>query len=161
MIPIKKNYAFVGVSLLVALLVSASALEAREPGNPPRVAAEHVTTEPLAGDPDKELDIKIYTFPPRAAVPWHIHQDSVEIEYMLQGSIMLEEKSKPPYEIAEGETNILLPNVVHRGWNPSDTEPATLYVVRIKSKGAPLATIVPPPAAAAGAPPASNYPEDD
>jgi len=93
-------------------------------------------------------------------VPWHIHKDAVEIEYALQGSIMLEEEGKPPYAVAEGKTNILPPNVVHRGWNPSKTEPAKLYVVRIKPKGSPLATLVETPARGSGAPAAADYPEN-
>ena len=75
------------------------------------------------------------------------------------------EDGRPPVvlevNIAQGKTNVLAPNVVHRGWNPSKTEPATLYVVRIKPKAAPLATIVPAPAETAGAPAASEYPEDE
>ena len=140
-----------GLFLAAALWFGIAGLEAREPGATPKVAAEHVMTKPLAGDPDKEIDIQIYTFPPGSAVPWHIHKDSVEIEYGLQGSIMLEEQGKPPYEVAEGETNILAPSVVHRGWNPSKTDEAKLYVVRIKPRGAPLATIVPPSAKAPSA----------
>ena len=156
----KTTRPLVCAALLFALCHTGSGLEAREPGAAPKVAAQHVVTQALAGDPGKEIDIQIYTFPPRSAVPWHIHKDATEIEYALQGSIMLEEKGKPPYEIAEGATNILAPNVVHRGWNPSETEPAVLYVVRVKPKGAPLATIVPPPAKTAGAPAAGDYPED-
>ncbi|MGD8422532.1 MAG: cupin domain-containing protein [Methyloceanibacter sp.] len=161
MIPNKTKHAFAGTSLFVAFLLSISVLEAHEPSPAPKIDSQHVVTEPLAGDPDKEIDIKIYTFPPHSATPWHIHQDSVEIAHMLQGSIMLEKTGKPSYEVAEGETNILPPNVVHRGWNPSDTEAATLYVVRIKPQGAPLATIVSPPTDAGGAPSESNYPEDE
>jgi quercetin dioxygenase-like cupin family protein len=161
--------AIAGVLLLSAICFGAPALQARERGAPQKVEAEHIVTTPLAGNPDKEIDIQIYTFPPESAVPWHVHKDAIEIEYALEGSIILEEEDKPPYEIAEGTTNVLSPNVVHRGWNPSKTDPATLYVVRIKPKGAPLATIVPaPPKAAgnassetAGAPAAGDYPEDD
>ncbi|ODS00552.1 hypothetical protein AUC68_14980 [Methyloceanibacter methanicus] len=149
-----------GWGLALAVLLGASSLQAREPSAPPKVEAQHVATTPLAGEPDKVIDIQIYTFPPQSAVPWHIHKDAIEIEYALQGSIMLEEEGKPPYPIAEGKTNILAPNVVHRGWNPSKTVPAKLYVVRIKPKGAPLATLVETPANASGAPAAADYPED-
>ena len=161
MITTKTNYAFVSASLVVAFLLGVSVLKAHGPSPAPKIEALHVETEPLAGDPDKEIDIKIYTFPPNSATPWHIHQDSIEIAYMLEGSIKLEKEGNPSYEVAEGETNILLPNVVHRGWNPSKTEAAKLYVVRIKPKDAPLATIVSPPDEATEAPPQSYYPEDD
>jgi len=161
MIRPKTTRVLVCTLLLLALWHPGSSLQAREPGTAPKVAAQHVVTKPLEGDPGKEIDIQIYTFPPRSAVPWHIHKDAVEIEYGLQGSIMLEEKGKSPYEVSEGETNILQPSVVHRGWNPSKSETAKLYVVRIKPKGAPLATIVPPPPKAAGAPAPNGYPLDE
>lgn len=161
MISTKIKDAFVGAALFSSLLLSVSVLEAHEPNPAPKIEAQHVATEPLPSDPDKEIDIKIYTFPPSISAPWHIHQDSVEILYLLEGSIMLEEEGKPSFEISQGETNILLPNVVHRGWNPSDTKAAKLYVVRIKPKGAPIATIVEPPAAALDAPPVGEYPEDN
>ncbi|MDJ0512381.1 MAG: cupin domain-containing protein [Methyloceanibacter sp.] len=157
----KTTHALGCAVLLLALCQVSSGLQAHEPGAAPKIEAQHVATEPLAGDPNKEIDIKIYTFPPSSATPWHIHQDSVEIAHILEGSIMLEKTGKPSYEVTEGETNILQPNVVHRGWNPSDTKAAKLYVVRIKPKGAPLATIVPPPDQAAEAPPESDYPEDE
>lgn len=150
-----------GASLLLAVWLMAPGLQAREPGPQPKVEAQHVETKPLAGVPGKVIDIQIYTFPPKSAVPWHIHKDAVEIEYGLQGTIMLEEEGKPPYPIEQGKTNILAPNVVHRGWNPSETEPAKLYVVRIKPKGAPLATLVETPAGAKEAPATGVYPQDE
>jgi len=156
----KTTRAWVGLGLLLTVWLGVPGVQAREPNAPPKVEAQHVETKPLAGDPRKEIDIQIYTFPPQSAVPWHIHKDAVEIEYALQGSIMLQEEGKPPYAVAEGKTNILPPNVVHRGWNPSKTEPAKLYVVRIKPKGSPLATLVETPARGSGAPAAADYPED-
>lgn len=179
MIRTRTSRAIAGALLLTALWLDPASLEAHEPdaapksaqpksaqqkSAPPKVEAQHVATKPLDGDPDKEIDIQIYTFPPGSTVPWHIHKDAVEIAYGLQGSVMLETKDKPPYTVAEGQTNIFPANVVHRGWNPSKTDEAKLYVVRIKPKGTPLATIVPPPAKTPGAktPGAAvqDYPED-
>ncbi|MEM8643337.1 MAG: cupin domain-containing protein [Pseudomonadota bacterium] len=148
-------------ALLFALCHTGSDLRAHEPVTAPEIKAQHVATEPLAGDPDKEIDIKIYTFPPNSATPWHIHQDSIEIAHILAGSIMLERTGEPSYEVSAGDTNILPPNVIHRGWNPSSSDAATLYVVRIKPKDAPLATLVPAPDHAGEAPPGSSYPEDE
>lgn len=155
-----KKHALAILSATVLAVLLSAPVQAREPNAPPQVEAHHVVTEPLADDPGKEVDIQIYTFPPGSAVPWHIHKDAVEIEYALEGSIMLEEEGKAPYEIMPGKTNILAPNVVHRGWNPSRTEPAKLYVVRIKPAGAPLATLVDGPKDTASAPAATVYPED-
>lgn len=140
---------FSAVAAVLALGVSTSLLFAREETPPPKaeaatVGAQHVMTVPVAGDPEKEIDIKIYTFPPNTAVPWHIHPNAQEFEYGLQGTLMIEEEGKAPQALTTGEAYHLAPNVVHRGWNASDTEPATIYVVRIKPKGAPLAELVEP-----------------
>ena len=155
----KRFLAVLGTALVVAL--GTSALQAREPNPPPKVEAQHIETKPLAGDPGKEIDIQVYTFPPRSAVPWHIHKDAVEIEYGLAGTLMIEEEGKPPYPLETGKTNILAPNVVHRGWNPSATDPVKIYVVRIKPAGAPLATLIEVPKEASNAPAPSAYPEDE
>ncbi len=155
----RRSIAGLGTAFLMVL--TAPALQAREPGAPPKVAAQHIETKPLAGEPGKEIDIQVYTFPPRSAVPWHIHKDAVEIEYGLAGTLMIEEQGKPPYALEAGKTNILAPNVVHRGWNPSATDPVKIYVVRIKPAGAPLATLVDGPKEASNAPDASAYPEEE
>jgi len=163
--PANRSIAVLGAALI--LVLGAPPLQAREPGAPPKVVAQHIETKPLAGEPGKEIDIQVYTFPPRSAVPWHIHKDAVEIEYGLAGTLMIEEQGKPPYALEAGKTNILAPNAVHRGWNPSTTDPVKIYVVRIKPAGAPLATLVDAPKAAPNAkdapnaPDASTYPEDE
>lgn len=148
----------------VTMLVGLGAvplLFAREEAGPPKVEAEHLLTKPLAGQPGKAVDIQVYTFPPGSAVPWHIHPGAHEIEYGLEGTLMIEEEGKPPYPLEAGESNYLAPDVVHRGWNASTTEPAKIYVVRVKPKEAPLAELVAPPPGAAGpdTPKAGVYPE--
>jgi len=142
----KRKFAGVLCAVLFAGLVGAGLLNAREEQPPAKVEAHHVLTAPIAGDPGKEVDIQVYTFPPGAAVPWHIHPGAQEFEYQLEGTLMIEEDGKPPHALKAGETYHLAPDVVHRGWNPSKTEPAKVYVVRIKPVGAPLAKVVKPPA---------------
>lgn len=127
---------------------------------PPKVEAQHLLTKPLAGEPGKEVDIQVYTFPPESAVPWHIHRGAHEFEYGLEGTLMIEEEGKAPYPLKAGGSNYLAPDVVHRGWNPSKTEPAKIYVIRIKPKGTPLATIVDGKKSDSAAPSAGDYPED-
>lgn len=152
--------AAVFVSAVVGL-GAASLLFARDDTALPKVEAEHLLTKPLVGEPDKEVDIQLYTFPPGSAVPWHIHPGAHEIEYGLEGTLMIEEEGKPPYPLNAGGSNYLAPDVVHRGWNASKTEPAKVYVVRIKPKDAPIAeSVTPPPSAAEpDTPRASAYPE--
>jgi len=138
-----------GIALFVAALTGLGAftgatdlLYARQETAPPKVEAQHLLTKPLTGEPGKEVDIQVYTFPPRSAVPWHTHPGAHEFEYGLEGTLMIEEEGKAPHALSSGEAYYLAPDVVHRGWTPSKTEPAKIYVVRIKPKGAPLATIV-------------------
>ncbi len=160
------------LAVIAALLAGLSlgfggGLHARQDAAPPqkaspaKVEARHLLTKPLVGEPGKEVDIQVYTFPPQSAVPWHIHAGAHEFEYGLEGTLMIEEEGKPPFALKAGDTYYLAPDVVHRGWNPSKTEPAKIYVVRVKPKGAPLATIVDGAKAGTRAPAAADYPEDD
>lgn len=151
-------------ALLVIMLASlggAPEIFAREDVPPPKVEAQHLLTKPLEGEPGKQIDIQVYTFPPGSAVPWHTHPGAHEIEYGLQGTLMIEEEGKLPYPLEAGKTNYLAPDVVHRGWNASKTEPAKIYVVRIKPKDAPLTDLVWPKSKAAepDVPKAGAYPE--
>lgn len=156
----KRITAAVFVTMLVGL-GAVTLLFAREDAAPPKVEAQHLLTKPLAGEPGKEVDIRLYIFPPGSAVPWHIHPGAHEIEHGLEGTLMIEEKGKPPYPLEAGESNYLAPDVVHRGWNASTTEPAKIYVVRIKPKDAPLSELVAPPPGAAEphTPKAGAYPD--
>jgi mannose-6-phosphate isomerase-like protein (cupin superfamily) len=40
----------------------------------------------LAGDPSKEVNAQVYTFPPGAVLPWQIHPDAHEIAYVVEGT---------------------------------------------------------------------------
>jgi quercetin dioxygenase-like cupin family protein len=156
-----RRIAAVACLALLTGMTGAPLLFARQDAAPPKVEAEHLLTKPLAGEPAKEVDIQLYTFPPGSAVPWHIHPGAHEIEYGVEGTLMIEEEGKPPYPLKAGGSNYLAPDVVHRGWNASTTNPAKIYVVRIKPKGAPLAELVAPPPGAAepDTPKAGAYPE--
>jgi len=158
----RKLVAVFGVLAIIGLvgtsLLGTGLLEAREDGATPKVEAQHLLTQPVAGDPGKEVDIQLYTFPPGSAVPWHIHPGAQEFEYELEGTLMIEVAGKPPRALKAGEAFHLAPNVVHRGWNASKTEAAKVYVVRIKPVGQPLAEIVKPPEAAAPATSPSGVP---
>lgn len=148
----------VAVMLLAAAI--GGALYAPDDAKPAKVEAIHLLTAPLAGEPGKEVDIQIYTFPPGSAVPWHIHPGAHEFDYPLDGTLMLEEQGKPPHALKAGEVYYLAPDVVHRGWNASKTEPAKVYVVRIKPVGAPLVKVVEPEESQSAAPAPDNYPDE-
>jgi quercetin dioxygenase-like cupin family protein len=127
-------------------IVFAGALLAREPETTPTVEAKQLFVVDFAGDPSKEVNAQVYTFPPGASVPWHIHPDAQEIAYIISGTLTFEEAGQPPRQIEAGEAESLAPNIVHRGANQG-AEPVKLFVVRIKPKGTPLVREVPAPSA--------------
>jgi quercetin dioxygenase-like cupin family protein len=117
---------------------------ARDPQSESPVTAEQLMAQALAGDPSKEVNAQVYTFPPGAVLPWHIHPDAHEIAYVLEGTFTFEREGEAPKEIAAGAADYLAPNVVHRGMNKTD-KPVRLFVVRIKPKDKPLVEEAPPP----------------
>lgn len=138
------------VLLLGAVLacgLGAGALLAREPAGAPtpqsEVTAKELLQQALQGEPGKEVNMQVYTFPPGASVPWHIHSDAHEFDYAISGTLTLEIEGEPKRELKAGEAVYVPPNVVHRGMNLSATEPMQVFVVRVKPKDAPLTTIVP------------------
>lgn len=120
-----------------------------EPPRAPTPLGELSPTEllqqALAGEPGKEVRMQLYTLSPGASVPWHIHPDAHEFGYILSGGVTLEIAGEPKRELTAGEAVYVPPNVVHRGLNPSATEPMHVFVVRVKPKDKPLTEEVPPP----------------
>jgi quercetin dioxygenase-like cupin family protein len=129
---------------LLAAAIGASLVLAREPESPSAVEAKQLMQEVLSNEPDKEVNAQIYTFPPGASVPWHIHQDAHEFDYLLEGTLTLEIAGEAPHALKAGEAVYVRPNVVHRGLNLG-TEPAKIFVLRVKPKDKPLTTEVPAP----------------
>jgi quercetin dioxygenase-like cupin family protein len=130
--------------LLVAGLAGAGFALAREPRGQSGVTAEQLIAEALAGDPTQEVRAQLYTFPPGAVLPWHIHPDAHEIAYVIEGTLTFQRAGEAPRKIKAGEADYLSPNVVHRGLNEGDT-PVKLFVVRIKPKDKPLIEEAPAP----------------
>jgi quercetin dioxygenase-like cupin family protein len=125
-------------------LVGTGLASARDAQSDSSVTAEQLIAQALADDPSKEVIAQIYTFPPGAVLPWHIHPDAHEIAYVLEGTLTFERAGEAPREIAAGKADYLAPNVVHRGMNKTD-KPVRLFVVRVKPKDKPLVEEVPPP----------------
>jgi quercetin dioxygenase-like cupin family protein len=92
----------------------------------------------LAGDASREIRAELYILPPGTALPWHVHPDAQEISYIVEGRIDVEVEGAPMVRLKAGDPFYVAPNTVHRGQNPSATEPVTIYVVRIKPKHRPL-----------------------
>lgn len=133
-------------TLIAALLMilGACPVLAREPAAPATIAAEQLIARMLAGEEDKEVKVHVYTFPPGAATPWHIHPDAHEVAYVVEGDFTFQFAGEEPKRLQPGEAEYLPPNIVHRGMNEGG-EPVRLFVVRIKPKDKPLVEEVPAP----------------
>jgi quercetin dioxygenase-like cupin family protein len=129
---------------VVAGTVGLALLLERPPRNPGEVKGEQLLVADLIGAPDQEVNMQVYTFPPGASVPWHIHPDAHEFDYELEGTLTLQTEGHGSRPLQRGEAVYVAPNVVHRGLNLSRTQPAKIVVVRVKPKGQPLTTEVKP-----------------
>jgi quercetin dioxygenase-like cupin family protein len=135
----------IGALLLGTLLGGGSLVLGREPtGYDSKVEAQDLFIKEFAGDPTKEVKSQLYTFPPGAVLPWHIHPNAHEIAYVIEGAFTFERAGEAPKLMKAGEADYVAPNIVHRGMNLS-TAPVKLFVVRIKPKKAPLVQEVPAP----------------
>jgi quercetin dioxygenase-like cupin family protein len=131
-------------TIVVASVVGLALLIERQAEAPGEVTAEQVLVADLAGEPDKQVNIQVYAFPPGASVPWHIHPDAHEFDYELDGELTLQTEGQASKVLKRGEAVYVAPNVVHRGLNLSRTQRAKVLTVRVKPKSAPLTTEVRP-----------------
>ncbi len=136
------------IALLLGMLIGAfmggGLVLAREGDGAAKVEAQDLFLKDFAGDPGKEVKAQLYTFPPGAILPWHIHPDAHEIAYVIEGTFTFQRAGEEPKVMQEGEADYVAPNVVHHGMNLSDA-PVKLFVVRIKPKDKPLTEQVPAP----------------
>ena len=132
------------ISALVVAGVAGLALVAeRKAEATGQIKAEQVLVQDLAGEPGKEVNIQVYTFPPGASVPWHIHPDTHEFGYQLDGEFTLLINGEASRVLKVGDGFYVPPNIIHRGLNASRT-PAKFMVVRVRPKGKPALVEVQP-----------------
>src|SRR5262249_42923182 len=94
----------------------------------------------LTDYPGKESRMLEVSDPPGAQDMVHRHDAHVFV-YVLEGQIVMQVKGKPAVTLKRGQTFYESPNDVHVvGRNASGTEPASVAVVLLKSKGAPVLT---------------------
>jgi quercetin dioxygenase-like cupin family protein len=135
----RKRKALIATAIVALTIILALLLESQQRFSG-EVRGRELLVADLEGEPDKEVNIQIYTFPPGSSVPWHIHPDAHEFDYGLQGVLTLQVEGKDSRSLRQGEAIYVPPNVIHRGLNLSHTQPAKLVVVRVKPKGRPLTT---------------------
>lgn len=120
----------VGIALGI---VGAKALNAQRE---PMTRTVLLQTE-LAGVKGKEGIVALVEFAPGAATEMHYHPGD-ELAYLLEGSLSLEIKGKPPLTFKPGDTFHQPPKQVHRAKNLSSTTPAKAIVFTIAEKGQPI-----------------------
>jgi len=96
----------------------------------------------LAGVPGKEVSMITVEYSPGESSPAHTHHAQALL-YVLEGSIVMQVKGKPPITLAQGQTWYEGPDDVHLvSRNASDSAPAKYLVFMVKDKGAPILTPV-------------------
>ena len=132
------------ISALVVAAVAGLALIAEYKAEATgEIKAEPLLVKDLAGEPDKEVNIQLYSFPPGASVPWHIHPDTHEYGYFLDGEFTLLINGEPSRILKAGDAFYVPANVIHRGINASRA-PVKFVVVRVKPKAKPALIEVQP-----------------
>lgn len=90
----------------------------------------------LAGIKGKEGMLILVELAPGAATEMHYHPGD-ELAYLLEGTLSLEVKGKPPITFKPGDTFHQPPKQVHRAKNLNSTNPAKAIVFTIAEKGQP------------------------
>jgi quercetin dioxygenase-like cupin family protein len=132
----------VSAALFFGLIFVCGLVLAREPEASDKVSSQELFIlfiKELASDPSKEVVSQLLAFQPRTVMPWHIHPDTQEVAYVIEGTFTFERAGEAPKVMRAGDADYVAPNVAHRGMNLSDA------VIRIKPKDAPLVQDVPAP----------------
>ena len=97
-----------------------------------------VMSKELADIPGKEVVMITVEFPPGGADPVHRHNAHGFI-YVLEGAVVMQVKGGKEVTLTPGQSFYEGPEDVHVvGRNASNTRPAKLLAVLVKSKGAPM-----------------------
>ena len=91
----------------------------------------------LTGITGKEAILALVEFAPGAATQPHYHPGE-ELAYLLEGTVSLEVKGKPPITFKPGDTFHQPPKQVHRVKNLSSTAQAKALAFTIAEKDQPL-----------------------
>jgi quercetin dioxygenase-like cupin family protein len=91
----------------------------------------------------QHVEVLIREFPVGGTSGWHRHP-GVEIAYLLQGEMTLEEEGQPLRKLKPGESFMVPRGVAHTGANIGAV-PARLVITYVTDKDAPVRTSVDPP----------------
>jgi len=95
-------------------------------------------SQPVAGNPDKELLMIAVEYPPGAIDQVHRH-NAQTLVYVLEGSIIMGVNGEKPVTLTPGQTFYEGPNDIHTvSRNASKTSPARFLVFFLKDKDEPV-----------------------
>ena len=94
-------------------------------------------TTDLKGLEGKEAVVVLAELAPGASAGKHYHPGN-EVNYVLEGSGVLEIDGKPPITLQAGGTHHIQPREVHDARNTSATDPLKILVFWVTDKGQPL-----------------------
>jgi len=92
----------------------------------------------ISNIPGFEAGMRMIDRPPGRAASPHYHPDGHEWVYVAAGSLAFRNGDQPEKVLRAGDTDYIAPNVVHWGYNTSDTEPVKLVLFYVKPVGTPL-----------------------
>ena len=118
--------------LLLILCCIVPAARAQQP------TIQQLMSKNLTDMPGKEGVMISVTFPPGYSDGVHRHNAYVFV-YVLEGSVVMQLKGKPPVTLNPGDTFYESPKDIHiEGKNASDTKPARFIAFFVKDRGAPI-----------------------
>lgn len=126
--------------LVLALVLAGSPLLAQAPASVP---AYDVHQDVPQDKGPQHVEVLIREFPVGGASGWHRHP-GVEIAYLLQGEMSLEQEGLPTRHLLPGDSFTVPRGVAHNGANLGKV-PARLVITYVVDKDAPLRTPVEPP----------------
>jgi quercetin dioxygenase-like cupin family protein len=126
-----KHLTLISFAICSLFLVSGS-VTARE------AKVTSLMSQPVAGNPDKELLMIAVEYPPGAIDQVHRH-NAQTLVYVLEGSIIMGVNGEKPVTLTTGQTFYEGPNDIHTVCrNASKKSPARFLVFFLKDKDAPV-----------------------
>ena len=115
--------------LIVLICLDSTSGNATEP---PRVQADNLLRESIAGVEGKEIIVSRVSLPPHTELPWHWHPGE-EFFYVIEGSVMLERRGEPDLLVGTGDAQNIAARVIHTG--STGEQGAELVIFRVHAAG--------------------------
>ena len=123
------------ILVLVALMGACSTIgHTAEPQEAPKVQAENLLRESIAGVEGREIIVSRVSFPPHTELPWHWHPGE-EFFYVIEGSVTLKRRGESDVRTGEGDAQKIAPEIIHTG--RTGEKGAELVIFRVHASGEP------------------------